>query len=370
MEQNFNPKLEQLRQSYLCLPFGAARAAANQKAVQKADEAANPYYRISMRDDLAWSFAVGDDPAKALPVCAEYFAILDQYPNILPDTEIHTIIKMEVVAAVIAQLLPQIPLEQCKAFLDQLETLVQRYGMGQQNLSMQLCNFYLMCGDKQQAELYFERARLLPRDAVSDCETCDCCNMAGFLLAFGRRQEAEEMARPVLKGIMTCQEQPQEILCDFLADDILHENWEIAGKEATRLYHIAHRNKSDLKFIGLAMQCWAFTDLSRAFMLLDRHLQWIVGVWDQQLLFSFYTGAWLVCSHMAQKQTVLPFGNIPSKKLPFFRQDGVYEATTVAKWFYENAYKIGIAFDCRNGTAKHAEILNHRLLLEQGGVIL
>lgn len=353
--QNKN-SLSAMRTHYINLPYGQGRVIANRNAVAAADLGESPYYRIVMRGDLAWSLAVGDDPAVALPVCAEYFSLLDQYPDALSDTQGDVIIGVAMVAFYTAFSLPQIPLAQCDALLNQFETLVKRYGMGAQLLHLHLCNYYQKTGRMEEALTCYEKARSLPRDQVSDCLTCDVCNMASFLVTFDRREEAEEMVYSVLAGEMTCEQQPQEILGVLLKDDLKRKCWNDAAAKAKRLYRIAHRSKNDLDFVGDVLRCWAFTDLDRAVTVMEKHLHWSIGMWDQSRLSSFYIGAWLTCVQVAQKREHLHL-NLPPA-FSCYRESGTYSAQTLASWFHGRASEIAAAFDRRNGTADYTDELN------------
>lgn len=355
-KQNQN-NLSAMRTQYINLAYGQARVVANRNAVAAADQMEeSPYYRVIMRRDLAWALAVGDDPAVALPVCAEYFSLLEQYPDALSDNHGSDIIGVAMVAFHTAFSLPQIPLAQCNALLGQFEAMVKRYGMGDQIFHLHLCNFYQKTGRMEEALTCYEKAQSLPRDGMSDCPTCDVCNRASFLVAFGRREEGEEMARPVLEGQMTCEQQPQEILSVLLKDDLKRGCWTEATLKAKRLYRIAHRNKNDLGFVGDVLRCWAFTDLDRAVTAMEKHLKWSIGMWEQTRPSSFFIGAWLTCAQAAKKREVLQL-NLPSA-FPLYQEDGTYPCQVLADWFYDKSAEIAAAFDGRNGTTDYADELN------------
>ena len=104
--------LRMLRQRYQNMPYTPQRAAVNQEYVQLADRLALSRAQVRGRYDLAWAYAVGDDPAKALPVCAEFFSLWEAYPETMDGRVEGPSAAM--IAHFVAVSLPQVPLEECK----------------------------------------------------------------------------------------------------------------------------------------------------------------------------------------------------------------------------------------------------------------
>ena len=61
--------------------IGPERTAAYLKAIQMADISGDIYARLRMRASMAVMVPFWDDAVKVLPVCTEYFAIAEEYPE-------------------------------------------------------------------------------------------------------------------------------------------------------------------------------------------------------------------------------------------------------------------------------------------------
>lgn len=362
MSVHVNRTLSMLSSQYQRLPYGAARAAANRAAVAEADQAGIPYYRIAMRKDLAWALAMGDDPATALPVCAEFFALLEEYPGAFPSSSNNDVIGVANVATYVANSLPQIPLEQWRALLDQFREKVQLYGLGEQIWQMQACSFYMETGDRVRAREHYEAFRASPRDSCSGCEACEISNAAEFLLWSGCRDQAEELIRPVLEGNLVCEDQPQSILSTLIDDDLNRGDLQAAAEKAQRLVRIACRDRSDLAHIGAVLRCRAYIEPDLSVGLLEKGIRWSIGMWDQRLLFQFYLGVWIFFSKLEEKKAVVSL--LLPKQFPLYREDGCYLCRELAAWFQRQAIDIGRRFDDRNGSDGFAR------KLESAGILL
>lgn len=341
---------EKKQRAYRNLPYGTQRLAATLDA-RSAAEGLGPGCRASVLYDLAWAYGVGDDPAKALPICAEFFALLEQYPDAVEGKNKAPSTAM--IAFYVAMSLPQIPLEQCRALLEQFHQQVQRYGVGERLWQMHACHYCLMTGDTSGAEQHLQAFRITPRDAISDCMACEAGNTAECLLNLDRRQEARAVLQPVLDGELTCGHQPWSSLAMLIHDALDHHDLEEAEALGQRLAHKTPRNCSDLTSAGALLRLWAYTDLRRSIGLLEQGIDWSMGMWDQSLLFDLYRGAWAVCTELGDEQEKIPL-HLP-KKFPRWQADGVYDGAALAGWFYSQMEEIAHRFDRRNGTHIYEE---------------
>lgn len=335
---------------YKRLPFGAQRLALTLDALSAAEKL-DPHCRALVRYDLVWAYGLGADPAKALPACAEFFALLEEYPDVVDDK--HMAPSVAMIANYVAMNLPQIPLAQCRALLEQFHRQVKRYGVGERLWQIHACHFSLMTGDRSGAEQHLQAFRTTARDAISECESCEAGNTAECLLNLGRREEARAVLQPVLDGLLTCAQQPWSALSMLIHDALNHNELEEAKKLGQRLAKRTLCKCTDLTSVGALLRLWASVDLQPAIGLLEKGIQWSIGVWDQSLLFDFYRGAWEVCSKFGERQEKIPL-QLP-KKFSCWQADGIYDSVVLAEWFYTQMAEIADRFDRRNGTHFYAQ---------------
>lgn len=74
-------KLEKLQEQYRKLPHSPQRVELCREAVAVADRLEEPSEQLAGRFDLAYAYIFGDDPAKALPVCAEFMQLHQENPG-------------------------------------------------------------------------------------------------------------------------------------------------------------------------------------------------------------------------------------------------------------------------------------------------
>lgn len=351
-EQDFLSKSQEYRR----MPYSPVRAAVNLEAVALADQADNPRYRLSSRYDLAWAYAMGDDPAKALPVCAEFFSLLEEYPNVYGPGRRIEAPSAAMIAFHVARSLPQIPLSQCRELLQQFQDQVKRYGVGERVWQLHACCFSLDTGDLQAAQMQYQAFRAAPRDDFSDCPACEASNAAECLLRMGHRREADKMVRPVLEGALTCESQPWSVLSLLIHDDLDRGNLAGAVERGKWLARCEMKSRSDLSHIGTLLRLGAYTDPAPYQWMLEKYLPWTSGLWDQEILFRFYRGAWVFCASLEQRQeaALLPL----PKELPLDDSGEKSRCAALADYFYREAAAIAQRFDRRNGTGQFMEALD------------
>lgn len=339
-------KLRTMQAQFKRMPYNHLRVAMIQEALAIAEQHKIAEYQIGLRYDLMWAYTMGDDRAKALPICAEYFALREQRPDICFAPR--TAVSAARIAAHVAISLPQITLEQCHALMEQFHTQVRKYGLGARVWHIHACHFYILTGDLAAAEKHLESFRTIPRDDLSDCPACEASNAAEALLNLGRREEAMETFRPVLEGKLTCECQPWSALSLLIHDDLNHGNLGRAQNWGQKLARCPLKSPVDLLYVGALTRLCAYTDPSRSVGMLEKYLPWISGLWDQDVLFAFYRGAWALCEKLGETQESLSI-RFP-QTFPLYNEDGTYSCARLAEWFYTQAQDIAKRFDRRNGS--------------------
>lgn len=347
-------KLRDLRRQYQNMPYMPMRTAVNQEYVALADRLALPRERISGRYDLAWAYAIGDDPAKALPVCAEFFALWEANPEAISGRVEGPSASM--IAYCVAAWLPQIPLEECRGLLEQFHRQVQRFGLGERLWQMHACNFCLMTGDMAGAAEHFAHFQAAPRDDISDCAACEASNAAESLLKMGRREEAMEFVQPVLERKLTCEQQPWDILALLIHDALDRGDTAAAQGFGRRMYLHRIQRQGDMPCAGALMRLEAVAGGQWANPgMLENCLRWAIGLWNQELLFRFYLGAAAYCGYLKERQGKVRL-SLPAQ-FPLCREDGIYDCHVLEQWCWNQAMDIARRFDRRNGNDQYMQSL-------------
>ena len=193
--------LDRMQKELREMPSSPQRLGLCQEFVALADREQARAQQISGRYDLAWAYATAGDPAKALPVCAEFLQMQKETPNTSGDPHLEAVLAVNTacLACDLACDLPQIPLEQCDALLMEFRRQVRTHGMGERLWQSYAGKVAAMTGDLRGLADHLSRFQAASRDDTSDCEVCEAGLTARFMLALGRKDEAINIAVELLK---------------------------------------------------------------------------------------------------------------------------------------------------------------------------
>ncbi|MCI8399021.1 MAG: hypothetical protein HFF90_06430 [Oscillibacter sp.] len=342
------------------LPNGGPRMSALMEAIRQADAAEDHYWRMLLRYDYACQAIFHDDPPKAMPAAAEFNRIFDEHSDALYAAsqdgapEMHLMITQIGIDPIVN--LPQIPMEQWEDLMKEFRALVQKYHEGLRTYWSQMCQFWQYV-DRDQAYTYFQKFWKTGRDGLSDCRACERSLAVRICLLAGKRNEADEYAKPMEQGrIWFCNDTPQRYWLAYLEDALDHREHERARVFANKLFRKADRDWNDLSYLGAIIHAWSKSgdDLGRALHLALKRLGWTAGMWDQKKLYDYYKGCYVCFRELAGKEPAIQpdpqTGEVIPKLFPLYNKEGVYDTRELAEWFYGQSQQIAAAFDKRNGS--------------------
>lgn len=318
-------------------------------AIRQADNAGEDRYRLIFRYDYCCEATFRDDPTKAIPVAAEFVSIYEENPDALPGeagVEAYLMIMQMGIDPIVR--LPQIPMEQWESMMEKFYASVKKYNIGLKIYWKQMALFWRYV-DREKTFEYFQKFWKIGRDGLSDCRACDRSFAVEISLLMGDREAADEYAKPLKAGrFQFCSDTPQLYLHAYLENALDRGNLEEAVYFANRLHWKSNRDKSDLSYIGAIIRCWAYSDLDKAVERFASRLEWTIGMWDKKKIYDFYKGAWVCFKELSKRQETIGL-DLP-QDFAAYKEDGVYNCTSLAEWFHDEAEKIGKQFDRRNGS--------------------
>ena len=349
-------RLGKLQEQYRDLPHSPQRVELCLEFVAVADRLEEPSEQMVGRFDLAYACIFGDDPAKALPMCAEFMRLHQENPGELGEAEGDAVISVAMLASSIARRLPQIPLEQCKSLLAEFRNQVRTYSLGERLWQCHAGEFAMMTGDLIALEEHLDRFRAAERDDVSDCAVCETGAMAEYLLALGRRTEAAALVEELLEKQEFCEEQPWKLLSILTDDALERNNLQEAEHFSAAMVIQPIKNPTDLRRVGTLLRMKGVSgDWKDGMKLLKKSLPWTANFWDQDLLFYFYLGAASFCRAYSIQNLKIKLPPVPG--FADSPADGVYDCAALIQWFWSRAEEIGARFDRRNGCPNYEKQL-------------
>ena len=307
---------------------------------------------------LRWMYASElmrcGDQGKVFPVVAEYIALRKEEEEWCPPGGIDGIEYMADYCMEILCYLPQISLAQAEDIIKTLEEMVVFNRYGRRLYYQRMFRFYSVIDTYKALEYYylFKNTR---RDIVSDCRACEQADITRLFFRMGDMERADWFAKPVLDGTLKCHDVPRNVWLLYLQRALDYKDLVKAAPLAGSLYRTSVINDpTDLGYFGGIMRCFAFTDPSRAEMLLKKFLENWEVLWDKERWFSFLIGSWTVCHECAMNKDTIQVRNI-NNKVPFWNENGIYNIKEMEDWFYNEALKIAGCFDKRNGTGFYTD---------------
>ena len=330
------------------LKKGREQMAALTTAIQEADAAGEIYWQLMFRYNYACEATFRDDPTKAMPVSAEFGRIYEEHPDALGEdgAEMYLMITQMGLDPVV--FLPQISMQQWEALMEHFYALVKRYHIGLRTYWWQMARFWQYV-DVNKAYEYTQTFWKKGRDGLSDCQGCERGYAVNMSLLVGDEKAAAEYGKPLKAGRnFFCDDSIPRYNLAYLEDAMRRGDLARAEGFARKLAPSATRDKGDLIFLGAVIQCFALTDLERAVSLVERHLEWTLGLWDQKKVFDFDKGAWMTFRELSKQMDTVKL-ELPDA-FPLYREDGVYSTGKLAHWFHTQAADIADRFDRRNGS--------------------
>ncbi len=345
------------------MEHGKARTDMIKDAIIQADKAGDNYWRMYMRFDYISEQYFHGDPVKSIPVITELENVFKEDPGAVERYEGDGLGKEAYVMAVLLGVdtilcLPQVTTEQWEKLLDNLYKLVKQFGMAERSYYWQMFWRWLYA-DFNKAEEYLKKAWNTEPDYRFDCESCEHAYAARLYLEIGQKEKADKYFEKVDKGLLddVCDDTYPQLWYTYLK--YMLDNGDIKGAKpfAKKLYRKHNEDQGDLEFMGAVLRYYAYVNTTKGLSIFEKRLEWTINMWNQKAKYYFYMGAYVLFREISKKQTDVRM-ELPVKS-EVWREDGIYNTSVLADWFYTQASGIAESFDKRNSNdyyTKHLEI--------------
>jgi len=321
---------------------GPGRTEAYLKAIMEADQYGDPYARLSIRSSMVVFTPFYDDAVKILPVCAEFFAIAEQYPEAADAYDIFVTARG---AANLTIILPEIEMPVCEKMFSKMEEAAKVVKSGAvRRMHMTASEFYTYV-DQDTAKQHYDIFINEKMGMNSSCTACEQHFMVLYHLKRGDVGKAHTLADRIFYGGLSCHDIPWQTYAIFIEHYMdTREDMKKVKNMVYKLIQGGIRDCSDIGNIGSALRCLAKINPQKGYSLLFTGLQWSINMWNKQGLYDFYKGAWCFCREAENpgQPVSIPQGHpLSGRKM---------DMAGMAEWFYSQAAGIAESFDKRNGT--------------------
>ncbi len=217
-----------------------------------------------------------------------------------------------------------------------------------------MCNYGLrslhICSSVEEAHKLMMHC---PLDRLSEVAAGEADDLTSYYLEIEKNiDKALKAAEPIFSGKVTCNVVPHYTYDNFAMYYFYHKDFEKAEKYAKKSMQLINRDfgtdKSLMEHKGKIIMILAYTDLPAALKFFRRQIKPCSTNecgWDN---FHFNRGAYhlMKCLRESGEETVRVI--LPYTDDPIFREDNIYPAAELEKYYYDKAKFIADRFDERD----------------------
>ncbi|MDT7844870.1 hypothetical protein [Streptomyces justiciae] len=333
-------------------PYGRTRTVTAEELVDAAEQFAEPGPLIDALLELQEAYTYGSEPRKSPVVFARLLTLFDEQPDVFDERLRHQLFwRFKWVAHALRQL-PEIPLTSLRQWLTEMRERYEKADLGLQPYYGQAYQLAAHVGED--TALAYDLWAARTRTRLSDCEACETCQRARYLLRAGDDEGALRAFEPVLAGKESCKEEPARSASYALLPLLRTGATDRARELHLTGYRACRRNPSMSEEVGRHLEFCALTgNEARGLELLAENRNLFDEVDSPLDQLGFLTGVEV----LLQRVEALGHGDLPAAGYPG-------RAWTVAGLRAEvrgRADDLAARFDARNGTTTHADRRRARL---------
>ncbi|KUN16997.1 hypothetical protein AQJ23_43325 [Streptomyces antibioticus] len=333
-------------------PYGRTRTVTAEELVDAAEQFGEPGPLIDALLELQEAYTYGSEPRKSPVVFARLLTLFDEQPDVFDERLRHQLFwRFKWVAHALRQL-PEIPLTSLRQWLTEMRERYEKADLGLQPYYGQAYQLAAHVGED--TALAYDLWAARPRTRLSDCEACETCQRAHYLLRAGDDEGALRAFEPVLAGKESCKEEPARSASYALLPLLRTGDTDRARALHLTGYRACRRNPSMSEEAGRHLEFCALTgNEARGLELLAENRNLFDEVDSPLDQLGFLTGVEV----LLQRVEALGHGDLPAAGYPG-------RTWTVAGLRAEvrgRADDLAARFDARNGTTTHADHRRARL---------
>jgi hypothetical protein len=286
---DLHDQIAELQDKAQGLPYGPARLALLEEAVQLADSVKDVDLAFSARQELMEAATFSGRPDIMLVAFSWCLAQYDRNPEQFNRDDMLWKYKWVITNAFG---FPEISRPRLEELLADMERRYREAGSTLNGVSMVRRELHEHFGEWQQAQAAHAEFRKRRRDSLSDCPACVAGNTCRYYSRQRQWGRAVQAAQPVLHNRLTCAEEPHYTLAS-----VLRPLFHLGRLEEAKTYqrwgyrlvrsanHFVRHQADHLRFLVL------IGDLAQAKRLLERHLPGVLQIVTVDERFEFLLAA-------------------------------------------------------------------------------
>ncbi|AWB43634.1 hypothetical protein DCC85_04945 [Paenibacillus sp. CAA11] len=221
---------EDLMEQAYSLPDGRAKVEVLEEAIRVADSMGDIDLGYEARSELVETATFHGYPMKALVAFSWQLGQFDKDPERFDDYSLFWSYKwmLDQVPS-----FPDISRTQIENLLEDMRNRYREYGYSDRTYYYYRFVLGMKYGEAKAAEPYLKKFQEMEPDDMSNCQACEQDQLVEFQTMLGNYEEALRLAKPILKGRMTCGEVPHVTLAY-----LLKPLYDLGRLEEAKEYHL------------------------------------------------------------------------------------------------------------------------------------
>lgn len=359
---------EVLKNNYDRLPHGRAKENAIREAIYEADKNSDVPFMVFFREELCSEANFYGNAMYMMTVFPELLSIIDRYPDTpttkfdrVYDNALDHILWIYKWVTVNCTFFYQIPLKDCKNFLEDFKKRCTNYGYSLKPYYKALYYFYSF--NEEEADKAFHKFMAAPRDSNSDCVACERNMQIEQSLKKNDLYTALKLSESIEDFSLRCKDGYYDawIRAKISFLEYYMDNGKF--KEAKKTAHLLEPyidGRTEFLEWGTIINCYAHTNPGRALRLYKKHWK------DLEKAGNPFDGFDILKNTCCFFRTIRRGGKETIKfdagtSYPLYRKDKTYNTDSLYNYYYNRAEDIALKFDKRNNTDTYIKVLEKAL---------
>jgi hypothetical protein len=328
------------------LEEGPAKLATLEEAVRLADQQQHLELGDSIRGSLIRTATFSGFPEKALVAFSWRLAQSERDPQRFPEDEL--LCEYKWITDSLTGF-PQITRRQIEEMLADMTRRYQRSSSSLRPIHKLRCQIAMAMCEPALARKHHREWEKTPRDWNTDCPACEQNHRVRFHAFIGKKEEAIDLAGPILRGTLRCAEVPHATYALVLLPLVHLGRIEEAMNYHQKGYPLIHTHRKFLDEVSCHLLFLTLTqNLPEAVHLFEKHLLWAFQTRDLYWRWNFYLAAHFLLYRLGESDTKTLKLRLP-ESLPVYQEGGRYEVGELLGWVEGECRDLAKQFDARNG---------------------
>ncbi len=348
MSMDTERSYDELLEDAYDLPNGHAKLQLLEEAARIADSLGEVEAGYEIRGEIVETASFSGFPRTALVAFSWQLGQFDKNPEMYDEWNLLWSYKW--VLGYIASF-PEIERSQIDELLEDMRRRYLEFGYSDYTYHYYKFVIAMDYGELDVAEQALNQLKTMQRDDLSDCDACEQTEFVDFWVQRGNDEKALEMAKPIMKGKMSCAEVPHVTLPKILMPLYRKGDQAEADRWEKKSYKLVHDNTDFVMAIGEHIGYLTITDPYRALELFEKHVHWTdlnEAPIDKMLFHAYASGMF---KRLAQ-ETVQFNVKLPSS---YPHPEHATDVNRLAEHYSELATTVAGQLDRRNGNSYYSQ---------------